>query len=172
MPFTPFHLGAGLGVKGASAPVFSWSAFCAANVLIDCESLYHILHRDYPVHRFFHSFLGAGIGGIAASILMLLALRVLQRPGSMLDRDPWRRPALAGEISTAGIWAGGILGGLSHTVLDGLMHRDLRPFFPWSDWNPFLGLIGVGTLHLLCMAAAALGAAGLALWMRSPRAAA
>ena len=167
MPFTPFHFGAGLGAKGAGAPVFSWSAFCAAQVLIDCESLYHIVRRDYPVHRFFHTFLGAGLAGIAASALFLLALRILDRPGSIVDLDRWRRhPALSGEVSPVGVWLGGIVGGLSHTVLDGLMHRDLRPFQPWSDRNPFLGLVGVGTLHLLCVAAAALGAVGLALWMR------
>jgi hypothetical protein len=173
MPFTPFHFGAGLGAKGVSAPIFSWSAFCAAQVLIDCESLYHIVRRDYPVHRFFHTFVGAGLAGIIVSAAMLLVLRILNRPGSILDRDRWRRqPALAGEISTTGVWVGGMLGGLSHPLLDGLMHRDVRPFLPWSDANPFLGLMSVGELHLLCLAAAALGAVGVALWMRPKKAAA
>ena len=170
MPFTPFHFGAGLGAKGAVAPVFSWTAFCAAQVVIDCESLYHIVHHDYPVHRFFHSFVGAGLAGSAASAGIFLLLYLIGRTSSLLEDDRWRRiPALRGEVAPLGVWMGGVLGGLSHTVLDGMMHRDVRPFVPWSDENPFLGIVSVGTLHLLCVAAAVLGTLGLTLWKRPGR---
>jgi hypothetical protein len=168
MPFTPFHLGAGLGAKGAAAPAFSWTAFCAAQVVIDCESLYHIVRRDYPVHRFFHSFVGAGLAGTAASAGIFLLLHLVGRTGSLLEDERWRRiPAFRGEVAPLGVWSGGVLGGLSHTVLDGMMHRDVRPFMPWSDGNPFLGIVSVGTLHLLCVSAAMLGALGLTLWKRA-----
>ena len=55
---------------------------------------------------------------------------------------------------------------LSHPFLDGIMHPDVRPFMPWTDYNPFLGLIGLAPLHLACIASAVLGAAGVALWKR------
>jgi len=33
----------------------SFLAFCAANVLIDVESLYNLVQRRHPVHAFFHT---------------------------------------------------------------------------------------------------------------------
>jgi hypothetical protein len=72
VPFTPFHFGVGLGIKAAARPVFSWSAFVAAQVLIDCESLYYLLQHEYPVHRFFHSFIGAAAMGLAATAVWML----------------------------------------------------------------------------------------------------
>jgi hypothetical protein len=63
LPVTPFHFGPGLALKGAAAPMFSWSAFAVAQVVIDCETIYYLVKRGYPVHRFFHSFLGAAVAG-------------------------------------------------------------------------------------------------------------
>jgi membrane-bound metal-dependent hydrolase YbcI (DUF457 family) len=68
--------------------------------------------------------------------------------------------------SALGVLSGGLAGGLSHPLLDGIMHADLRPFMPWSDVNPFLGLIGLAQLHLACVAAAIAGAVCLTLWRR------
>jgi membrane-bound metal-dependent hydrolase YbcI (DUF457 family) len=65
-------------------------------------------------------------------------------------------------LSSLRILLGGLAGGLSHPFLDGIMHPDVRPFMPWSDNNPFLGLIGAAQLHLT--AAALLGAVGVTLW--------
>src|SRR4030095_14050528 len=63
LPVTPFHFGPGLALKGVAAPVFSWSAFAAAQVVIDCETIYYMVRGEYPVHRFLHSFLGGGMAG-------------------------------------------------------------------------------------------------------------
>jgi hypothetical protein len=165
LPFTPFHLGPGLALKGVAAPVFSWSAFAAAQVVIDCETLYHLAHEEYPVHRFFHSFLGATAAGCAAAMVWLVIVRA-----SALGFPRLIRPLVGststgrGEFSSLGVALGGFAGGLSHPFLDGLMHPDVRPFMPWSDHNPFLGLIGVVPLHLACVAAALLGAVCVTLW--------
>jgi membrane-bound metal-dependent hydrolase YbcI (DUF457 family) len=69
-----------------------------------------------------------------------------------------------GECSSVGILVGGLLGGLSHPFLDGIMHPDARPFMPWSDANPFFGLIGLMQLHLACIAAALFGAVCVTFW--------
>ncbi len=53
--------------------------------------------------------------------------------------------------------AGGALGGLTHPLLDGVMHADIRPFMPFAAENPLLGLIGRTQLHLLCVLAAFVG---------------
>jgi membrane-bound metal-dependent hydrolase YbcI (DUF457 family) len=72
-------------------------------------------------------------------------------------------------IAPAAALIGAALGAWSHVVLDGVMHRDLRPLGPWSDGNPLLGAISLGWLHGLCAIAGAIGAA---LWLarrRHPR---
>jgi hypothetical protein len=43
------------------------------------------------------------------------------------------------------------------------MHPDLRPFWPISTANPFLGALGLGALHLACVASGIAGAYILAL---------
>jgi hypothetical protein len=165
LPFTPFHFGPGLAVKGIAAPVFSWSAFSAAQVLIDCETLYYLLHQEYPVHRFLHSFLGATAAGLAATILCLVIVRAttVRRP-RLVTPLVGSSSIARGELTSLGILLGGLAGGLSHPFLDGIMHPDVRPFMPWSDHNPFLGLIGVAQLHLACVAAALCGAVCVTLW--------
>jgi membrane-bound metal-dependent hydrolase YbcI (DUF457 family) len=165
LPFTPFHFGPGLALKGVAAPVFSWSAFAAAQVLIDCETLYYLVRGEYPVHRFFHSFLGAAAAGLVAAILWLVIVRssAVAFPQVVVPLMS-STSTVRGEFSSLGVFVGGLAGGLSHPFLDGIMHPDVRPFMPWSDQNPFLGLIGVGPLHLACIAAALFGAVCVTLW--------
>jgi hypothetical protein len=165
LPFTPFHFGPGLALKGVASPVFSWSAFAAAQVLIDCETLYYLVRQEYPVHRFFHSFLGATAAGLLAAILCAGIVR------ASAVGFPWLIAPLVGstssargEVSPVGVVLGGLAGGLSHPFLDGIMHPDVRPFMPWSENNPFLGLMGVGQLHLACIAAGVFGAVCVTLW--------
>jgi membrane-bound metal-dependent hydrolase YbcI (DUF457 family) len=46
---------------------------------------------------------------------------------------------------------------LSHPLLDGVMHADVQPLWPFSSANPFLERVDIGLLHALCLAAGALG---------------
>jgi hypothetical protein len=166
LPVTPFHFGPGLALKGLAAPVFSWTAFAAAQLLIDCEPLYYMLQREYPVHRFFHSFVGAGAAGLVAGVCFLVALRAsaIAAPARLGSLVRSTSSAARGEVSALGVLVGGLVGGLSHPLLDGMMHPDVRPFMPWSNANPFLGLVGLAPLHLACVAAALFGAVCLAAW--------
>jgi len=59
-----------------------------------------------------------------------------------------------------------LVGGLSHPLLDGIMHPDVRSFMPWSDSNPFLRLVGLAPLHLACVTAALFGVVCLTGWRR------
>jgi membrane-bound metal-dependent hydrolase YbcI (DUF457 family) len=166
LPVTPFHFGPGLALKGAAAPVFSWSAFAAAQVVIDCETIYYMVNGAYPIHRFFHSFLGAAAAGLVAAVLFLVVVHAsfIAFPRLIL---PLTATATArGEISFVGTFLGGLTGGLTHPLLDGIMHPDVHPFMPWTDYNPLLGLIGLAPLHLACIASAILGGIGVALWKR------
>jgi membrane-bound metal-dependent hydrolase YbcI (DUF457 family) len=166
LPVTPFHFGPGLALKGVAAPVFSWSAFAAAQVVIDCETIYYMVRGEYPVHRFLHSFLGGGMAGLVAAILFLGVVHASLIGFPRLIVPLTTTATARGEISFLGAFLGGLTGGLSHPLLDGIMHPDVRPFMPWTDYNPFLGLIGLASLHLACIASAIFGGIGLALWKR------
>jgi membrane-bound metal-dependent hydrolase YbcI (DUF457 family) len=153
MPFTPFHFGPGLALAGASRWIDFW-AFCAANVLIDLESGWHLWRHEFPVHRFFHSFLGATLVIVPAAALALLAAVTARRIG--LVRGP-RRTSASARAATI---IGAALGAWSHVVLDAIMHGDMRPLAPWSATNPLLGLLSLEQLHNACLVA---GAAGVVL---------
>ena len=155
MPFTPFHFGPGLFGKSIIPRHFSWLAFVASQVVIDCETLFFLLQGAYPVHRFLHTFAGATIAGVATGLGFVAVRKICPRalPAQATDHR-----SLASESSTLGVMVGAVLGGISHPFLDGIMHRDVRPFAPWADTNPLLGLVGLGALHLGC---AVLGLIGL-----------
>lgn len=163
MPFTPLHLGPGVLVKAIAPRTFSFSAFAATQVLIDVEPLYNILRSAWPLHAVMHSLvLSTGIG-------LLVGLAV-PFASPLLEHLPvgWRSH-LKAETSVSATLLGGLLGGVSHPLLDALMHQDLKPFWPFSDANPLLGAVDLMTLHVACLGAGLLGL--LILWLRNHRSA-
>ena len=149
MPFTPFHLGPGLLVKGAVPRHVSLSAFAATQVVVDLEPLTFILRGEYPVHRWAHTVAGAGAVGLAVGA----ALWALGRR--------WRTtaaPALGRDLRWSAALVGGVIGGISHPLLDGLMHRDVRALRPFAETTWVLEPKGVAVLHLGCVMAGVLGA--------------
>lgn len=76
-------------------------------------------------------------------------------------------PDVAAEGRLGPALAGGLIGGLSHSVLDGIMHPDIRPFRPFTAANPLFELLSLSNLHLACVAMGFLGLIVLAL--RQPR---
>jgi membrane-bound metal-dependent hydrolase YbcI (DUF457 family) len=140
MPFTPFHFGPGALVHAAAPKHISFLAFCAANVLVDVEPLYFMLTHQYPIHRFFHTFIGATVA--AASVVGAFALVRKLTP----------------RLSVRAVALGAIIGTYSHVLLDSLMHADMNPFAPFSDRNPLLGAVFLNTLHGFCLLAGFVGA--------------
>ena len=55
MPMTPFHFGPGAALQALAPRQISFLAFCAANVVIDIESLVNLIGQRDPVHAFMHS---------------------------------------------------------------------------------------------------------------------
>lgn len=158
MPFTPFHFGPGLLLKSLAPRHFSWVTFAAAQVVIDFETLYYLTRNEYPVHRMLHTFLGATLAGAATAGVVIGGHALLRRAAPQLTDRLGRQPRwLRSEASRLGIVAGGILGGVSHPLLDGLMHADIRPFLPWTPANPLLGLINANSLYNACIVAGVLG---------------
>lgn len=164
MPFTPFHFGPGLFGKSLAPQWFSMATFASVQVVIDVETLYHIVQGHAVLHRELHTFVGATITGLAVAALILAATGVMRRLEAGRRLVSWMgRSGLDGEIRPAGIVLGGLVGGATHPLFDGLMHRDIRPFRPFADANPLLGLVDVGDLHVACLAAGVLGAAVIAI---------
>lgn len=162
MPFTPFHLGPGLLLEAAGGRHLSFLVFGFSQVAMDLEVGVRILRGDRVLHGFSHTYLGATLIGAAS---VLLGRPVCQR---FLDAlvppvAPAWQAALRGppRISWTAAAVGSFAGTWSHVALDSLMHGDLRPFAPWSGWNPWLGAVSRAMLHLGCLAA---GAAGFLLW--------
>src|SRR5258708_868462 len=59
MPFTPFHFGPGAAFKAAIPQYFSFTIFCFAQIVTDCETAYYMIRGEYPLHRWLHTFVGA-----------------------------------------------------------------------------------------------------------------
>jgi hypothetical protein len=156
MPFTPFHFGPGLLVKAIAPRAFSLATFVATQVVIDLESVYHLVRQNWPVHRQLHSLFGATIVGLAVGLAAWVA-------GAALRGRFRAAPPAHAEVSLVGTISGGVVGGISHSILDGMMHGDVRPYWPLSDAPGWGGIVSVGSLHLACVLTGVLG--GIILWL-------
>ena len=52
---------------------------------------------------------------------------------------------------------GAFFGTLSHVLLDSLMHHDIKPFAPFTQANPLMGLVTHDGVYELCALAGMLG---------------
>lgn len=160
MPVTPFHFGPGAALWSASPRNVSFLSFCAANVLIDVESLYNMMAGNSRIHTFLHTYLGstlAAIGVVAAYLLLLRIARLLPLP----DIFGWK------ALGLRQVALGALLGAWTHVLLDSSMHADITPFAPFSGSNPALRIVPLGWLHIFCIASAILAAAVALLRSRS-----
>jgi hypothetical protein len=158
MPFTPFHFGPAAAIKAAVPRYFSFTVFCYSQVITDLESGYYLFRDEYPVHRFFHTYLGATFVGLVCALigrpLCQLVLRAWQA---------WIPEPLTGlfgrsvSISWGIAFVSAYLGTYSHVFLDSIMHQDMKPLSPFSTANPMLHIISVGLLHVLCFALGMVG---------------
>ena len=165
MPVTPFHLGLGAAAKAIMPRRFSFTVFAFAQLVTDAEVMTLLLLGRYPIHGFFHTYLGATFVAVASLILGPPVCRRLKREWNMrLEASLRARLAVAEEISLTAATLGAFVGTYSHVLLDSLMHPDIQPLAPFSSANPLLGRISVLVLHLLCVAAGMLG-----LWAYLPR---
>lgn len=147
MPITPFHFGPGAAIHSLAPRRISFAAFCAANVLTDVEPLYYMVTQQFPLHRFFHTYVGATVMGALTVALLLLLRRWITR---------WQTTLFA-------LSAGAFIGTYSHVVLDSIMHSDITPLAPFSEANGLWRIISLGELHLYCLLAGLIGAAVLGL---------
>lgn len=149
MPITPFHFGPGAALQVLAPRQVSFIAFCAANVLMDVEPLYFILTHQFPLHRFFHTFIGAALI-VPATVGLFAGLRVVASRLWLPNLFGWR------GLGIRPVTLGAAAGSFSHVILDSLMHADMQPLAPFSAANPLLQAVALSTLHLACLAAGVL----------------
>ena len=150
MPITPFHFGPGAALYSAAPRYVSFLAFCAANVLIDVESLTNMLSHRRPVHAFFHTYIGATIV-LAATVAMFWIGRRLALWVPIPDLLGWK------QLTLLSVTVGAAAGAYSHIALDSIMHADMTPLAPFSEENALLGFVSLATLHLFCIACGIVG---------------
>jgi membrane-bound metal-dependent hydrolase YbcI (DUF457 family) len=160
MPITPFHFGPGAVVKAVAPRHFSFTVFAFSQVLIDLEPIGFFLVTGDPVHPYLHTYLGAA--------LVFLASWRAGRPvceWALRVWNAWLSPAQARwlayepQISGKAAAVGAFIGAYSHVAIDSIMHGDIRPFAPFSDARPWLGVVSIDNLQWICVLS---GLAGLA----------
>jgi hypothetical protein len=134
MPFTPFHFGPGALIKAVFPKYFSLIVFVLVQVIIDCETLYHLLKHEQPLHQLLHTYLGSNLAVIAA----VFVYRPLHN-------------FFIGELTFEATLISAIIGAYSHVFLDSIMHLDVKPWVPFRSTNTMWHIIEVGHLHLLCI---------------------
>jgi membrane-bound metal-dependent hydrolase YbcI (DUF457 family) len=130
MPFTPYHLGPGLFVGLLFLSFIDFPTFLVASVIVDLEPfLVLALNLNYPLHGFFHSFLG---GTLVAVPLALVMYRIRGNFSSLLSFFK-----LEQKMSFKRVLAAALSGIYIHILLDSRGYTDIQPFYP-SAVNPFL----------------------------------
>jgi hypothetical protein len=152
MPFTPFHFGPGAAIKAVMPRHFSFTVFCFAQIITDFETGYYLVHGEYPLHRLFHTYLGASAVAVFCILvgqpLCQLALRIWNR----WQNAPFKRYFYTSDrIPMMSATVGAFIGTYSHVFLDSIMHSDVEPFSPFSAQNPLHHIVGWLTLHTLCL---------------------
>jgi|GEM_PF-330353 len=131
-----------MAIKAAMPSHFSIVVFGFTQIAFDLEVLWHLTQHDYPLHTFWHTYLGATI--IAA------VLTVLGKPTSQWIKGAWNRIAaqcrdadLTVVVPTTWIasFSGAFIGAFSHILLDSLFHPDIEPLQPWSSDNRLCGMM-------------------------------
>lgn len=174
MPVTLFHLGPAVVAKAAARRYVSLRIFALTQIAIDLESAVNLLLQAYPTHRHFHTFVGAGSIGFVAAVVGRYAFNALNPSVRGLLRRVDGMPAWGiaevVPIRWLAAFIGGIAGGVSHVVMDAVIHPDVQPFWPWSGWNP---LLSRGSFNLVHYACGVLGIVGSLAWLllarRHPR---
>ena len=130
MPMTPLHLGLLAPINHFFPNRVSNLSFILVNLWLDAYAIAYFGFDTYwgPLHGpESHSFLAALAISSIVSVLGMLWY-VLQEI---------RYPGIYPTSAMLGWYAGAFLGGISHILLDMLVHSEMQPLAPWIGSNPF-----------------------------------
>lgn len=153
MPFTPFHIGPALLFGLLLSAIFHFPTLLVASIIPDvepfCVMYFHV--SGYPLHGFFHSYLGS-------SILAALVAVVVYPLRNLLDRI--MRVFRISQKSSFKILFTSFAGVYFHIFLDSFLYEEMRPFYP-LEGNPFINLLSAygsdSVVYGFCIITALLG---------------
>ena len=129
MPFTSYHLGPGLMIGLLFLKFIDFPTFLIASIIVDIEPFIILFFKlDYPLHGFFHSFLGGTIVALFLSVVMSKIRKYFSPIMSFFKLEQ--------DVSFKKILVASLSGVYIHILLDSPIYTDIQPFFP-LDFNPF-----------------------------------
>jgi len=142
MPYTPFHLGPALFIGLLLFPILDLPTFIIANVIVDIEPFLVILFQlDYPLHGYFHSYLGGTIIAVILAVVMFLIKDYMQVVMNVFKL--YQKSSFKQILSTS------LLGVYLHISLDSPLYLDIKPFWP-LDFNPLYGVGSGFEIYGIC----------------------
>lgn len=142
MPFTPLHWGPSSWIGLALFKIFDFPTLLAASVVVDVEPFFVLLFNlNYPLHGFFHSFLGGSILAVLTALILYLLKDKIKKITALFK--------LAQDSSFKKILWTSFFGAYSHLLLDSFTHWDVKLFYP-SETNPFFELFSRQQIYLFC----------------------
>lgn len=129
MPITPLHLGILAPINHFFPKKVNALSFLIVNLWIDAAAIAYFvfdIHWGALHGPESHSFLAAlAISSVVGVLGMLwYVIREIHHPG------------LHQASAVLSWYAGAFLGGISHILLDMLVHSEMQPLAPWADSNP------------------------------------
>lgn len=144
MPFTLYHLGPGLLFGLFLFRYIDFPTFLVANIIVDIEPfLVLTFNLQYPLHGFFHSYLGG-------TFVALILVAIMSKTGNSLS-PLISVLKLEQKLSFNSIISASLIGVYLHIFLDSFLYTDIKPVYPF-DYNPLLSqnmFIG-SEIYLFC----------------------
>lgn len=138
---------------------FSFTLFGYSQILADLEPLIRILRNDDIVHGHSHTYVGAFVIGILATVSGKYLCEFGLRFWNIIFQ--FKAMMVPTEISWTVASISAFIGTFSHVLIDSVMHADMNPLWPFSESNEMLYVVSVSTLHLVCVALGLVGVVGL-----------
>jgi membrane-bound metal-dependent hydrolase YbcI (DUF457 family) len=123
MPVTPYHFGPAGLVGYILRRWIDLPVFVFANIIVDIEVLLvNFMDLGRPYHRYGHTFLIGTATGAVWGLVAYFGLPILS----------WfmKKIRISYQTNVFKMIISGILGIWFHVLIDGIYHRDVRPFWP------------------------------------------
>ena len=158
MPVTPLHIGPGIFLKSLGGRHISLTVFALSQLTMDLEVLVRMVAGAERWHGFTNTFIGAAVVLVPSVLFGKPACEwILRWWNRHLSPKQAKWLEVRARISWFAAWTGGALGVFSHVLLDAVMHSDATLWAPFYKANPFVGLLSIGQLNLVCLILFVLG---------------
>lgn len=143
MPYTPYHFGPASWIGLIFFKFLDFPTLLVSSVIIDIEPFcVFVFNAPWPVHGFLHTFLGGSIVAVITAVIMFYLKKPIQK--IMTDLK------LPQDSSFLKILFTSLFGVYSHIVLDSFLYFDIKPLYPFSNKNPFLGILSHNGVYTFC----------------------